>query len=594
MTTETIPQTLDLVEHARLALNVLTRAVVPQQYYAVWQCMYLHTNPACFAWPNWITAQWVEALPGLRAMTGDDRNAGVEQAMMNSLLERIGPDGLLYHPPVSPDIPPGTAYPANCARMILAMDAWHERDGDPAWIDRIRAMAEGLAKIAIRRNHCAYYPPESGWAGGTWSFTQRGAGRTEFYPYSPPDEPSRDQQGHEGAVKLDNALPIRGLVRAYTLTGDEALLEAARRLAAFCLLPAMWEPGADWGFPGHEHGLFAGHFHGNAAALRGLLDLAVATGDASLKGFVREAYEHARRAGIPRIGWFPAWVVPERFGRSPYLRSVCETCGIADMLALAIAMSDAGIGDYWDDADACVRNQLVEQQITDADRLAALRREVESTQPRQQVNDVLEATGNVVERSLGGFAMGGPASLNPVAAWGCCTGSGSLALHDAWESIVRYADGLATVNLLLNRRSPWVDVASRLPFDGRVTITARTARKLAVRIPGWASVEQAAASLAGQEITPARVGRYLVIDGLTEGQPVEIAFTLGDRSESCTVNGRRWQLVFRGNTLVDISPRDDGGPAAYPIYRRGDVRAAAPAEQSADGTEDEDAEEEDV
>ena len=583
MTTETVPQTLDLVKHAELALNVLTRAVVPQQFYAVWQCMNLHTNPAYFAWPNWMTAHWLEALPGLRAMTDDDRDLAVEQAMMNSLLERIGPDGLLYHPPASPDIPPGTAYPANCARMILAMDAWHERDGDPAWIDRIRAMATGLAGVAISRNHCAYYPPESGWAGGTWSFTQRGAGRTEFYPYSPPDEPSRDQQGHEGAVKLDNALPIRGLVRACVLTGDEALLEAARRVAAFCLLPGMWEQEPGWGISGHEHGLFAGHFHGNMAALRGLLELAAATGDPSLKGFVREGYEHARRAGIARIGWFPAWMAPERFGRPPDLGSVCDTCSVADMLALAIGMSDAGIGDYWDEADAIVRNQLVEQQITDADRLAAIREKVEATQPIQNVNDVLGATDDVVERTLGGFSMAGPASLNPVAAWGCCTGSGSLALNEAWQSIVRYADGRATVNLLLNRASPWVDVASLLPYEGRVRITPKSARKLAVRIPGWASIGQAAASLAGQNITPARAGRYLVIDGLEEGRAVEIAFPLGERSESCTVNGRRWQFLFRGSTVIDVQPRDDD-PAGYPIYRRADVRAASPVEQGDEET----------
>jgi hypothetical protein len=38
---------------------------------------------------------------------------------------------------------------------------------------------------------------------------------------------------------------------------------------------------------------------------------------------------------------------------------------VGDMVGLGIRLSDAGLGDYWDDVDAVVRNQLVEQQLTD-------------------------------------------------------------------------------------------------------------------------------------------------------------------------------------------------------------------------------------
>ena len=77
-------------------------AVVPARSYAVWQGMNVDANPPHFAWPNWLTYKWVEALPLMRAMCGDDANLDVEQAMMQALVDRIWRKGLLYYPPVSP------------------------------------------------------------------------------------------------------------------------------------------------------------------------------------------------------------------------------------------------------------------------------------------------------------------------------------------------------------------------------------------------------------------------------------------------------------------------------------------------------------
>ena len=40
-----------------------------------------------------------------------------------------------------------------------------------------------------------------------------------------------------------------------------------------------------------------------------------------------------------------------------------EGCAVADMTLLAILLSDGGVGDYWDDVDQYVRNQLIEHQV---------------------------------------------------------------------------------------------------------------------------------------------------------------------------------------------------------------------------------------
>ena len=49
-----------------------------------------------------------------------------------------------------------------------------------------------------------------------------------------------------------------------------------------------------------------------------------------------------------------------------------EGCTNGDMVALSIMLSDAGVGDYWDDTDMYTRNHLVESMYTDPERLRAL------------------------------------------------------------------------------------------------------------------------------------------------------------------------------------------------------------------------------
>jgi hypothetical protein len=46
--------------------------------------------------------------------------------------------------------------------MILAMIAWQQRDGDPAWSGRIRKTAHGVMDLAFKKGDYAYYPDGKG------------------------------------------------------------------------------------------------------------------------------------------------------------------------------------------------------------------------------------------------------------------------------------------------------------------------------------------------------------------------------------------------------------------------------------------------
>jgi hypothetical protein len=586
-----VPDTLDLADRARRAINALTRCVIPEACYAYWQQMDLSHNPPHFRVCDWV-AKWIEALPRMRTMCGDELNLDVEQAMRDAFVGQIGQDGLIWYPGSTPpsDLAPDSSSPLNCARLMLAMIAWHDRDGNPEWEQKIRGLARGLDKIAIRRKHrdysFAYFPLESTWhKSGRWTIGNRPLANQ--FPYFPPDLPGRDQQGVEGNGKFECGTVVRALVRAYHLCGDEFMIALAEELSAFCRMPSLWESAGDLGVAGHEHGHFAGHFHGNTIAFRGILELALLTGDVQGTEIIREAYDYARSTGIPRLGWYQGWLAPGRHGKLLTEATPCEACAIGNMVALAVILSDAGIGDYWDDVDHYARNQLVEQQICDLEKAERVLEAVRASKPEREVvcNYGIDYD-NPLERSMGAFGEAKPTVLTDsgggisVHGYGCCTGNGSLGLYYAWEGIVRGHDGAATINLLLNRASPWVDIDSYLPYEGRVKVHAKSARSVAVRIPAWVHIDGVRMTLDEQPVRPLRANRYLTLDSLKPGQVIELNFDVPEDSASYLIPGNpvgRHNITFRGSTAITVENELPPDPAEvdtmYQIYERDHLKA---------------------
>jgi hypothetical protein len=166
-------------------------------------------------------------------------------------------------------------------------------------------------------------------------------------------------------------------------------------------------------------------------------------------------------------------------------------------------------------------------------------------------------------------------------------------LYAAWESSVRCRGDAAQVNLLFNRASPWLDLDSYLPYEGKVVIRNKIARKLAVRIPRWVAATSVRSRVNEGDASPMLVGRYLVFDAIQPRDVVTITFPLQETTETYTLKwqqsefwkessnpGSSWQgpkeptrfvCRFRGNTLVDISPRAPG--LGYPLYVRDPLRS---------------------
>jgi hypothetical protein len=559
----TVPDTLDLAQRAELALHCLTGALNPEYGYELYFIVRFCQNPAMMhhegtGLPT-NNPKFAEAQPMMRVMSGSDHNLDIQHAMIQSMLGNIHEDGLYYSPlerrPWSHDsgeLAVGGTGPnpfANIygnARFLLAMMVWSQWDKDPAWDARIQRLADGLVRIAIDKGDYAYYPVGRG-VGEILSFTPGGWAETE--------EPTDGGFG----VPMYFGGVVRALAAWYGVSGDREALTLAGKLAAYLRRPFVWTPSAQAdGVFGPQLGHCSGHFHAHAAALRGLLAYGMAIQDADTILFVRDGYEWLRQYGVARIGWFPEHL---KAGQH------CESCGIADMVALAIRLSDAGVGDYWDDVDRYVRNQLVEQQLTRQDHLERL---VQSS-PARPVRPPRETSDRVIERNIGGFAGHGDLSLLPDT-WimHCCTGNAAAALYYGWEGISRFHGETAVVNLLLNRASPWLDVHSYLPHEGRVALVNKAARRVAVRIPLWVERKEVQCGIGARRVSPIWVGNHLLFEDLHPGEELDVRFPVRDRTERFALDGKEYAAHFRGNTVVEILPRQSG--VGYPIYERSECR----------------------
>src|SRR5258708_37466683 len=114
----------------------------------------------------------------------------------------------------------------------------------------------------------------------------------------------------------------------------------------------------------------------------------------------------------------------------------------------------------------------------------------------------------------------------------CCSNNNPPAMYSAWEGTVRYDAGVARVNLLLNRVSPWLDMDSYLPYEGKVVIRNKAAKQLFIRIPRWVDQDKVTAEVNGKRQSNSWVGRYLFLDGTRPGDTIRIDFPMVESKET--------------------------------------------------------------
>ncbi len=586
---DTVPDTLDLVERGELALHGMCNTVDPDNEALMFtEVHFCHRPPMMrHRGGDWdCTPKFAEAIPQMRVMCGSDKYTEIEAQMLDYLVSSISPDdGLLYiiYDPKRPwhadqhshayDVEPedvGTI--VGSATLMLALLTRRVLERTDRWDATLNALARGIERIAIEKDDYAYYP--DGGFGSAFSYPRTGWRKT--------DEPGDEHEGGEGSVVAYHGGQIRALARWAACSGDEQALDTAGKLARFVMKPKFWggfsnPPSGN----GREHGHSDSHFHARAIALRGLLEYGSVANDAFACDFVRCSYEYMKSFGIPEIGYIPTFMGEEatddqmgnQGAKNPLLM---EGCFLGDLVALTVKLAESGYGDYWEDADRVIRNHLIESQVTDREILKRIVAHAPERQPEMQAGHVpgQDYIGDdVVDRGLGIFWSGIQADgVHGHWIMQCCTANGCRGLYMAWDAITRCDDDHAHINLFLNRAAPWLDIHSYLPYEGKVIVRNKTAKRISIRIPPWVDCHRLECRLNRNVISPAQVSHYIDLTDIRPGDVVELRFPMVEQTVTRTAYTTApaetvYTIRMRGNTVMELTPQNES-PNIYPFYRR--------------------------
>ena len=594
-----IPDTLDLADRADLAINAMTRMLDPERQYELYMTTDIFQQPPILVHDasQPCIIKWIGALPLMRLMSGSTFNIAIDRMLMDIYLSNIGGDGAYYMPTpvdepwlfsnmyghrwVDENIGP-YGMPFAEGRAILTLMVWDHLNGNPYYRELAAKKVDRLLEFGRKRD------------GGT-SFQRimvsgaRSLGKEE-----------------PGAV-FDSFLPYGGPAHYYRLTGYEPALELARGQTAF-LRRSIFTP---------DGGIVFHHFHGFTCAILDMLEYYLAVNDEHGLRLIQSAYEQLKSVGNLTVGFFPevwkeGWAeeasTSSMVGFAPQTGStqdepvelshygMCESCQTADMVLLALKLTQAGLGDYWDDVDRYVRNQFVENQLTSTDWIVrdrpahfppSIRSFTGAGSVEKRIADQNRlaeqwpgqvSRENAAERTVGAWAS--QATGNEIMSLGsdglvaaCCTGNCSRTLYYVWDSIVMPDSTGVQVNLLLNRASPWLDVNSYIPNQGRVDLKIKQSLEaVRVRIPEWIATGETMveASVSGQTRAFTWQGRYVDLGPVSASDDVTITFPIYERTVVEKIGGAEYELVLRGNDVVSIDPAGAWGA----LYRRSHRRSS--------------------
>ena len=552
----------------------------------------------------------------LREMLGAEKDDDAECGQLGYLLSCTDPvSGLAYSPDIHPRQCPLAQ--GELARNVILLyqqtgrqdlRVWAAKMLDTLWDHAASAEWPGVGPVAF--------------------YCQGGNGGQGGFVVGEPPRRHTDDPALGGWQSLYVGWNAAAFSAWYALTGEPQALQRAVALANRLCHSAdpSGSDGSlrsDGSFGGVSAGLGSGllpgdqrcagsyHMHGHTHALAGLVQL----GEQLLRGgrraaglsFIEQAartldwlYDPARNPDSGSLtGWLPEFleVAWARGPNGSVVAGDCEGCTMGDVVQASAALGAASRADpglsslarFYDRAEQIFRGQLMGQvfQLTSRYRAAlraCLERRVVKEFPdspsgvRQGEVELRYRRGlAVAERMVGqqlglcGFgdwANAHPSDLDPelpgIHMQGCCADATIRAAHAVWQQTVTGDADETWVNLAFNRVSPLVEVISCLPHRGEVNVTVRAARRVLVRVPGWAPPQETRAYQNGHPVPVRWHGAYVVFGPVSEGQQLTVTYPLAVTEVCEVIDGVTYTERWRGHTITDVTPSG----AWVPLFQR--------------------------
>jgi hypothetical protein len=350
----------------------------------------------------------------------------------------------------------------------------------------------------------------------------------------------------KGACPHQAAYQILPAVRFYELTGYPPALRFAARVSRWPLYhDDTVTPSGVITKTGWE-----GHLHAWMDTFSGIMRCARAGApELNRREITERAYHLFEWVKVNHTSPF-GWVADSVGAKT------CETDTITSAIRLGLELIKEGHAEYWNDIERFVRNQLVENQFGDLEKL-----HIADPKVARGVHGCFEswADPNTLLAVKNGDIEG------------CCINGGMRGLFLASQNAIHETGEEIRVNLLISASTPGLEVASYLPYEGRLVLYATGSKRIRVRTPDWLNPNNVRVSgPAGlhSEIESSSVW----LKGVVAGEIV-LRFEQPETERTHVVAGRRYGALWRGDTVVRLLPY--GG--AYPIYQRAKLNESAPA-----------------
>ncbi len=552
------PDTLDLAGRMDLATNALTNVWFSEEGWGLGFVVDFSRRPSALTFNHLtdaylnIPSKFLEALVVCRLASGGSDQLDVDLEVLRSQLALLGDDGALYAPTDTfrqHTEAGGFSEVWGEGRHLLALSMLAQIDDDPRWVEIGKRKVDRMLSLTREKEG--------------FRFLWKGRYLPGEAPPEDADEPSDPIEGGglaDGDPTFSMIYSVGALGHGsglfYRVTSYEPALELCRGLAHWALARMFRHEDGHYDFFHFHHGLYA---------LMAVCEYGIAADDREVLARVDACYRWAREFGDPLVGFYP-----ELMSREYPSTEICE---VADMVWLALCLTRAGVGDYWDDVDRWVRNMYAEGQMRDTTFFDDIPDDYFRADPPHYT---YQDTDSIRERSVGSFwgwmrpheglrvdqTPDGP-KLCSSSIMHCCTANGARTLYCVWDRIVTEDDGVVRVNLLLNRASPWLDVDSYLPVAGKVVLRIKDAPHVAVRTPEWCVPFEVSVTVGDQSRQPHVQGRYVHIRDLKPGDRLTLTFPVPERTLKRSIAGQTYTMRLRGSNVVDIEPKG----IACPLYR---------------------------
>lgn len=481
-----------------------------------------------------IAGRFVDGLVLARIVTGRQDGQAAEAALREFLWAQQDPDdGLFYNPDDEPNAEmskyaPVAALPSAqrhidlfCQRSpMLAMTTLLQL-GDETMRPKLENMVRGLAAIAKHEGDEMSFP------------TYRWA-RTLKPEWATPQNVPEKWHGYRYAL-------LTGLARYAEVSRDPAAIELAMGIARHYMRHG--DVPADGRFRANTHS------GGVLPVTVGIARLGIAFGHQDLVDWANRVYLWTRE-NTPEFGF-----LRDGLGLDGFFAGTCETCGLADFVHLAVLLSEAGVGNYWDDIERLARNQLLENQYSDAE---AIRHTLPGISDR------------VLSMLVGGFECA--AYPNDLLTWigaeGCCIGGGIRALYLTWRAAMAAQGDETHIRMGISRSTEAVDVLGFEPWEGRVDVRVRARvrvpQHVQVRIPDYVAQADLKAFVDDAETTPTWSGDEVRFESLQPGQTISLRYPLPSTQRRYHIADKDYEADWLGNVVIDMRPPGK----RHPIYRR--------------------------